>query len=143
MSKIHTFKDGRLHVYIRHDTYKGKLKSENWVGRAFVDKKQRVVSSGTKNLDEAKIILEKWYDDLTNGVLDNQNEHGSEQPIDTASVENVPVEKIHEEPVLENVPVEKIHEEPVLETVSSHKEKSSSSSAGDGKPKTSFLDKIK
>ena len=63
MTLIQKFKNGRLHIYVRQDMYKGKLKSENWVGRTFLDKKQRVFSSGTKNFEEAKIILEKWYDD--------------------------------------------------------------------------------
>ena len=70
MSIIHKSKDGRLHIYVRQDMYKGKLKSENWVGRTFVNKKQKVVSSGTKNLDEAKVILEKWYDEITPDQLD-------------------------------------------------------------------------
>ena len=26
-------KDGRLHIYVRQDKYKGELKSKNWVGR--------------------------------------------------------------------------------------------------------------
>ena len=29
-------KEGRLHIYIRQDKYKGELKSKNWVGRAYV-----------------------------------------------------------------------------------------------------------
>ena len=74
MSIIHKSKDGRLHIYVRQDMYKGKLKSENWVGRTFVDKKQKVISSGTKNLEEAKIILEKWYDDLISGALEAKNQ---------------------------------------------------------------------
>ena len=30
-------KDGRLHIYIRQDKYKGELKSKNWVGRLYID----------------------------------------------------------------------------------------------------------
>ena len=69
MSEIIKAKNGKLHIYVRQDTYKGKLKSENWVGRTFFQGKQKVISSGTKNLEEAKIILEKWYDDLQNGSI--------------------------------------------------------------------------
>ena len=67
MSEIIKAKNGKLHIYVRQDTYKGKLKSENWVGRTFFQGKQKVISSGTKDLEEAKKILEKWYDDLQNG----------------------------------------------------------------------------
>ena len=51
-------KDGRLHIYIRQDKYKGELKSKNWVGRLYVDGKQKISSSGTPNLEEAIPILE-------------------------------------------------------------------------------------
>ena len=57
-------KDGRLHIYVRQDKYKGELKSKNWVGRLYIDGKQKISSSGTQNLDDAIPILEKWYDDL-------------------------------------------------------------------------------
>ena len=70
MTDIISTKDGRLHIYVRQDKYKGKLKSENWVGRTFHNGKQKVISSGTTELEEAKIILEKWYDDLISGKLE-------------------------------------------------------------------------
>jgi type IV pilus assembly protein PilN len=57
-------KNGRLHIYVRQDKYKGELKSHNWVGRTYINGKQKISSSGTTNLDEAIPILEKWYDDL-------------------------------------------------------------------------------
>ena len=57
-------KDGRLHIYIRQDKYKGELKSKNWVGRLYINGKQKIFSSGKKNLDEAIPILENWYDDI-------------------------------------------------------------------------------
>ena len=57
-------KDGRLHIYIRQDKYKGELKSKNFVGRLYVDGKQKISSSGTPNLEEAIPILEKWFDDI-------------------------------------------------------------------------------
>ena len=57
-------KDDRLHIYIRQDKYKGELKSKNWVGRLYIDGKQKISSSGTPNLEEAIPILEKWFDDI-------------------------------------------------------------------------------
>jgi len=57
-------KDGRLHIYVRQDKYKGELKSKNWVGRLYKDGKQKIYSSGTPNLEEAIPILEKWFDDV-------------------------------------------------------------------------------
>ena len=60
-------KDGRLHIYVRQDKYKGELKSKNWVGRLYKDGKQKISSSGTPNLDEAIPILEKWFDDVHSG----------------------------------------------------------------------------
>ena len=59
-------KDGRLHIYVRQDKYKGELKSKNWVGRLYIDGKQKISSSGTQNLDDAIPILEKWFDDVHN-----------------------------------------------------------------------------
>ncbi len=63
MEMIHK-KNGRLHIYVRQDKYKGELKSHNWVGRTYINGKQKIISSGTTNLEEATPILEKWYDDL-------------------------------------------------------------------------------
>ena len=63
METIHK-KNGRLHIYVRQDKYKGELKSHNWVGRTYINGKQKVSSSGTTNLEEAIPILEKWFDDL-------------------------------------------------------------------------------
>ena len=57
-------KDGRLHIYVRQDKYKGELKSKNWVGRLYHEGKQKISSSGTPNLEEAIPILEKWFDDV-------------------------------------------------------------------------------
>ena len=74
MSEIISSKNGRLHIYVRQDKYKGKLKSENWVGRTFHNGRQKVISSGTTNLEEAKIILEKWYDDLISGSTPESTE---------------------------------------------------------------------
>ena len=64
MTKIHQIKDGKLHIYVRTDKYKGKLKSDKFVGRTYIQSKQTIKSSGTNNLKQAKVILGKWYDDL-------------------------------------------------------------------------------
>ncbi len=71
LTKVHHFKDGKLHIYVRTDKYKGKLKSDNFVGRTFIQSKQTIKSSGTNNFKKAKEILFKWYDKLQ--VLDEEN----------------------------------------------------------------------
>ena len=58
-------KDGRLHIYVRQDKYKGELKSKNWVGRAYIGGKQTIFSSRTTNLNEAIPILEQWFDNIS------------------------------------------------------------------------------
>ena len=79
MEKIHK-KNGRLHIYVRQDKYKGELKSHNYVGRTFINGKQKVSSSGTTNLEEAIPILEKWFDELK--LEDKVEENNSEQTVD-------------------------------------------------------------
>ena len=71
MGKIHSFKDNKLHIYVRTDRYNGKLRSKNWVGRTFIQSKQTIKSSGTNNFKKAKEILFKWYDKLQ--ILDEEN----------------------------------------------------------------------
>tara|TARA_Y100000992_G_scaffold276607_1_gene220914 strand:+ start:660 stop:2753 length:2094 start_codon:yes stop_codon:yes gene_type:complete len=88
MSEIISSKNGRLHIYVRQDKYKGKLKSENWVGRTFHNGRQKVISSGTTNLEEAKIILEKWYDDLISGSTPESTEK-KQNDIPSPDVNNV------------------------------------------------------
>ena len=82
-------KDGRLHIYVRQDKYKGELKSKNWVGRLYIDGKQKISSSGTTNLDEAIPILEKWFDDVQaeSEKLKKIAEAGEQTP---ATVQNQP-----------------------------------------------------
>ena len=63
MDTIHK-KNGKLHIYVRQDKYKGELKSHNWVGRTYIDGKQKIVSSKTTDVEKATVILEKWFDDL-------------------------------------------------------------------------------
>ena len=76
-------KDGRLHIYIRQDKYKGELKSKNWVGRLYHDGKQKISSSGTPNLEEAIPILEKWFDDVVAGKEKEKEKEIQEQPVKT------------------------------------------------------------
>ena len=94
-------KDGRLHIYVRQDKYKGELKSKNWVGRLYKDGKQKIYSSGTPNLEEAIPILEKWFDDVhaEKQVTDEQtttSEKPAEQIQTTSTLEKKvePVETI-------------------------------------------------
>ena len=84
-------KDGRLHIYVRQDKYKGELKSKNWVGRLYIDGKQKISSSGTTNLDEAVPILEKWFDDVQeeSEKLKNQNKETQINENQNTSEENV------------------------------------------------------
>jgi len=64
MGKIHSIKNGKLHIYVRTDKYKGKLKSDKFVGRTYIQGKQTIKSSGTNNLSQAKQILGDWFDEL-------------------------------------------------------------------------------
>ena len=103
-------KDGRLHIYVRQDKYKGELKSKNWVGRLYIDGKQKISSSGTTNLEEAIPILEKWFDDVheeseklkkqTEEVKNTENQSQSETVQSQTSVEEVtnPVSSVSTEP---------------------------------------------
>ena len=102
MKTIHK-KDGRLHIYVRQDKYKGELKSHNWVGRTYLNGKQKVISSGTTNLDEAIHILEKWFDELQiekkeniqeNPVNVPENQTQQEQ-ISTAAIEQPSQEAVN------------------------------------------------
>jgi len=76
-------KDGRLHIYIRQDKYKGELKSKNWVGRLYIDGKQKISSSGTPNLEEAIPILEKWFDDIH--ANKGKEEQAPQETVETTS----------------------------------------------------------
>jgi len=78
-------KDGRLHIYVRQDKYKGELKSKNWVGRLYFDGKQKISSSGTPNLEEAIPILEKWFDDV-HSPKQQEEEKNLEQSTSTQEI---------------------------------------------------------
>tara|TARA_Y100000590_G_scaffold3668_1_gene4857 strand:+ start:3266 stop:3613 length:348 start_codon:yes stop_codon:yes gene_type:complete len=62
--RLKHFKDGKLHIYVRTDKYNGKIKSDNWVGRTYIQGSDIVKSSGTSDFNKAKQILFKWYDEL-------------------------------------------------------------------------------
>ena len=79
METIHK-KNGRLNIYVRQYKYKGELKSHNWVGRTYINGKQKVSSSVTKNLEEAIPILEKWFDDLQ--IKENEVKSEIDQSLD-------------------------------------------------------------
>ena len=98
METIHK-KNGRLHIYVRQDKYKGELKSHNFVGRTYINGKQKVLSSGTTNLEEAIPILEKWFDDLQ--LEKNENISSNEAAI--GQNDDVSLEKdITTAPIQEN-----------------------------------------
>ena len=95
-NKVIHKKDGRLHIYVRQDKYKGELKSKNWVGRLYIEGKQKISSSGTQNLDDAIPILEKWFDDV-HAESEKQKIRDQEQEnIKTAPKEDTITTKIEE-----------------------------------------------
>ena len=94
-------KDGRLHIYVRQDKYKGELKSRNWVGRLYIDGKQKISSSGTPNLEEAIPILEKWFDDVH-----KQKEREQKQ------IEQQKSDNISSQPNLENSETPEVKQSP-------------------------------
>ncbi len=114
-------KDGRLHIYVRQDKYKGELKSKNWVGRLYIDGKQKISSSGTPNLEEAIPILEKWFDDVQSNkgkeetVPEDTQVSTSEQS--SASQEQVTPPVTSTPPVAEASPIEKTSEAVAVKTV--------------------------
>ena len=126
-------KDGRLHIYIRQDKYKGELKSKNWVGRLYIDGKQKISSSGTPNLDEAIPILEKWFDDihaesekqkkLAEEAQQNQQQ-GTEQTVTetTAEEKTAPAAATPASPEVISQNINKVEEPAVKEQVNINNE---------------------
>ena len=100
METIHK-KNGRLHIYVRQDKYKGELKSHNWVGRTYINGKQKVSSSGTTNLEEAIPILEKWFDDLQ--IRENEVKSEIDQSLDQKIEEKQSIEAIQSNPLEETI----------------------------------------
>ena len=97
-NKVIHKKEGRLHIYVRQDKYKGELKSKNWVGRLYVNGKQKISSSGTQNLEEAIPILEKWFDDilLEAQSIQQQNEQKTQEKETKSEVITQKVENLEE-----------------------------------------------
>ena len=89
METIHK-KNDKLHIYVRQDKYKGELKSHNWVGRTYINGKQKVSSSGTTNLEEAIPILEKWFDELQTEKVAIKTESVPQEEVLTQNIENKP-----------------------------------------------------
>ena len=58
--------------------------------------KQKVISSGTTNLEEAKIILEKWYDDLISGSIPENNDEKKQNDNVSPNVDNSSTQTIIE-----------------------------------------------
>ena len=87
METIHK-KNGKLHIYVRQDKYKGELKSHNWVGRTYVNGKQKVSSSGTTNLEEAIPILEKWFDELQTQKVAKKADNVPQEEVLIQNIEN-------------------------------------------------------
>ena len=130
-------KDGRLHIYVRQDKYKGELKSKNWVGRLYIDGKQKISSSGTPNIEEAIPILEKWFDDIhankekeTVAHPETTEPPKEEQP--TSIPEPTPAAEVTKEvaPAVEKTP------EPNVTSTASNE-------PAETKTASSFLDKLK
>ena len=130
-------KDGWLHIYIRQDKYKGELKSKNWVGRLYIDGKQKISSSGTPNIEEAIPILEKWFDDIhankekeTVAHPETTEPPKEEQP--TSIPEPTPAAEVTKEvaPAVEKTP------EPIVTPTPSNE-------PAETKTASSFLDKLK
>ena len=114
METIHK-KNGRLHIYVRQDKYKGELKSHNWVGRTYINGKQKVSSSGTTNLEEAIPILEKWFDDLQ--IQKNEVKSEINQSLDPIIEEK----QVSPPPLQEIQSIETIQSKPAVETVQNPK----------------------
>jgi len=87
METIHR-KNNKLHIYVRQDKYKGELKSNNWVGRTYINGKQKISSSGTTNLEEAIPILEKWFDELQTEKTVKKTENAPQEKVLTQNIEN-------------------------------------------------------
>ena len=141
-------KDGRLHIYVRQDKYKGELKSKNWVGRLYIDGKQKISSSGTPNLEEAIPILEKWFDDVHKNK-DREEQISKEtvetsvtteeQPAVTAEPTTPPTIETPKPSETTSV-TEKVPEPAPTQTVSASVE---DKEASETKTPSSFLDKLK
>ena len=132
-------KDGRLHIYVRQDKYKGELKSKNWVGRLYIDGKQKISSSGTPNIEEAIPILEKWFDDIhankekeKETVAHSETTEPPKEDQPSSITEPTPAAEVTKEvaPAVEKTP------EPIVTPTPSNE-------PAETKTASSFLDKLK
>ncbi len=127
-------KDGRLHIYVRQDKYKGELKSKNWVGRLYFEGKQKIFSSGTTNLEEAIPILEKWFDDV------HTNKESEQQIAEPATTHESVATKETTQTIETNVKQENKSEQvTVTPNVTTPEEKATA----DTKATSGFLGKLK
>ena len=134
-------KDGRLHIYIRQDKYKGELKSKNWVGRLYIDGKQKISSSGTPNLEDAIPILEKWFDDV-HANKEKEEQSTQETPkVQTSVTQEQTTSPVTETSQQPQAPVIEKKPEPVVaQSVSAPIEKTE---AVEEKTSSSILDRLK
>ena len=138
-------KDGRLHIYVRQDKYKGELKSKNWVGRLYKDGKQKISSSGTPNLDEAIPILEKWFDDVHSEKenvkqnLDQQVSNEQTTKVETPVEPQVEPEQTKNQEIAKEV-IEEV--KPSTEKIAPVFQNTTSETLEKSEPKN-FLDKLK
>ena len=134
-------KDGRLHIYIRQDKYKGELKSKNWVGRLYIDGKQKISSSGTPNLEEAIPILEKWFDDIHANKGKEEQSTQETPKVQTSVTQEQTTSPVTETSQQPQAPViEKKPEPVVVQSVSAPIEKTE---AVEEKTSSSILDRLK
>ncbi len=136
-------KDGRLHIYVRQDKYKGELKSKNWVGRLYIDGKQKISSSGTTNLEEAIPILEKWFDDIQEESerLKNQTSETQVDENQSAPEKNISSEEIKQKSQDALRELEKV-QTPIVEANNQPQEQTSLSTSNENIEQTK-QDKLK
>ena len=140
-------KDGRLHIYVRQDKYKGELKSKNWVGRIYLHGKQKIFSSGTPNLDDAIPILEKWFDDLHAQKEKEQNNETQSDNKEEIKIENTQQEQKKENvyPIADTTSPQNLNKDNLKESLENNSQINQNILSEEKKPNvvTSLLDKIK
>ncbi len=141
-------KDGRLHIYVRQDKYKGELKSKNWVGRLYLNGKQKISSSGTQNLDEAIPILEKWFDQISaekpkeNEIKTDLNQNSEISKTEVIESNNEANESNNNETVTQNQKSDDIVEKKVLKSSMFDKLKSIKFGKSKAKDQSSVEEKV-
>ena len=134
-------KEDRLHIYIRQDKYKGELKSKNWVGRLYIDGKQKISSSGTPNLEDAIPILEKWFDDVHANKGKEEQSTQETPKVQTSVTQEQTTSPVTETSQQPQAPVIEKKPEPVVaQSVSAPIEKTE---AVEEKTSSSILDRLK